>query len=207
MNRKLAKLTTRDKILAHGLELISEAGLGGVSLGGLATRVGMSKSGLFAHFGSKEEVQLTLLEQTAAKAHAQVIAPALAEPEGLPRLKSLVRHWLGWTRRAGLPGGCPVAAGMFEYDDCEGPVRERLLGMELEWRELLSGWVTQAVARGELRSDLDTAQFVWELGGIYLAHHVSLRFLRDSEADASAHRAFAALLERAGANSRALGPP
>lgn len=201
MNRKLLKSMTRDKILASGLDLMSEAGLEGVTLGLLASRVGMSKSGLFAHFGSKEEVQLALLEQTADKAQTQVVGPAMAMPEGLPRLESLFRHWLGWTQGAGLPGGCPVAAGLFEYDDCEGPVRERLLVLEQEWRGLLSDLVTQAVAKGDLRADLDHAQFVWELGGIYLAHHVSLRFMRDAEADSRAMTAFAALLERAGRQS------
>src|ERR1700740_2053070 len=83
-------------------------------------RTGMSKSGLFAHFGSKEEVQIGLLEHTARIAAEHVVAPAMRASEGLPRLKALIRNWLGWTTRAGLAGGCPVAAGMFELDDNDG---------------------------------------------------------------------------------------
>jgi len=156
----------------------------------------MSKSGLFAHFGSKEEVQIALLEHTAQVANAHVVAPSGASPEGLPRLKALVENWLGWSTKAGLGGGCPVAAGIFELDDREGPVRERLLAMEKQWRGLLSMHVRQAMDRGHLRADLNAEQFVWELGGIYLSHHASARFVRDPEADIRAAIAFAALIER-----------
>lgn len=189
---------THDRILWQGLDLMSHFGLSGVTLGRLAERTAMSKSGLFAHFRSKEEVQISLLEQTGKVAGPIVMAPAMREPEGLPRLRAVVKNWFGWTSRAGLSGGCPVAAGMFELDDQEGPVRERLLEMERRWRDVLGGLVRQAMGRGELRADLDVDQFVWELCGIYLSHHASLRFVRDPHADERAERAFAALLERSG---------
>jgi AcrR family transcriptional regulator len=189
--------STRDRILEQGLALMSQAGLSGVTLGVLADQVGMSKSGLFAHFKSKEEVQIELLEHTAEFATARVVAPAMQVEEGLLRLKALVANWFGWTRRAGLPGGCPVAAGFFEFDDTEGPARDKILEMEGEWRGLLTGLVQQAVDRGHLRRDLDIAQFVWELCGIYLSHHVAYRFLRSADADRRAQTAFEALLERA----------
>src|SRR6202043_3191128 len=102
-------VSTRERILEQGLALMSQAGLSGVTLGVLATRVGMSKSGLFAHFRSKEEVQIGLLDYMAEFATEQVVAPAMKVEDGLPRLKTLVAKWFGWTRRAGLPGGCPVA--------------------------------------------------------------------------------------------------
>jgi AcrR family transcriptional regulator len=157
----------------------------------------MSKSGLFAHFGSKEGLQICLLEHAAHVAGEYVVGPAMAAPEGLPRLKALVQKWLGWTQRAGLEGGCPVAAGLFELDDSEGPVRDRLLQMEEAWRNLLGRQVERAMELGHLRQDLDVEQLVWELCGIYLSHHASLRFVRDRKANARAAKALDALFERA----------
>src|SRR3984893_7205507 len=142
--------STRERILHQGLALMSESGLGGVTLGLLAEQVGMSKSGLFAHFRSKEEVQIGLLRHMAQVANAHVVEPAMSADQGLPRLKALVRNWLGWAQRAGLPGGCPVAAGLFEFDDVEGAVRNHILAMESEWRSLLKGLVQEGVDRGHL---------------------------------------------------------
>ena len=188
---------TRERILDHGLALMSQSGLDGVTLGVLAEQVGMSKSGLFAHFRSKEDVQIALLDHMTTLANAFVVAPAMHAPEGLPRLQAVVRNWLGWAQRAGLPGGCPVAAGLFELDDAEGPVRDKILALESEWRDLLTGLVRDAVSRGHLRRNLDVDQFVWELCGIYLGHHTAHRFFRASDADRRAQTAFRALLDRA----------
>ena len=175
---------------------MSQAGLDGVTLGILADQVGMSKSGLFAHFRSKEEVQISLLEHTAEVGAGHIIAPSMSQPEGLPRLKALVSNWFGWAPRAGLPGGCPVAAGIFEFDDMEGPVRDKLLKMEAEWRGLLTKLVVDAISLGHLRRGLDADQFVWELCGIYLSHHVAQRFLKSPAADRRAALAFESLLAR-----------
>jgi AcrR family transcriptional regulator len=189
--------STRERILDQGLALMSQSGLEGVTLGVLADQVGMSKSGLFAHFRSKEEVQISLLEHTAEVGALRIIAPSMKEPEGLPRLKALVKNWFGWAPRAGLPGGCPVAAGLFEFDDVEGPVRDKISAMEAEWRALLTKTVTEARSLGHLRPDLDAVQFVWELSGIYLSHHAAQRFLKSPDADRRAQTAFEALLKRA----------
>jgi AcrR family transcriptional regulator len=175
---------------------MSQAGLDGVTLGVLADQVGMSKSGLFAHFRSKEEVQISLLEHTAEVGAAYIIAPSMNEPEGLARLKALVGNWIGWAPRAGLPGGCPVAAGLFEFDDVEGPVRDKLLEMEAQWRGLLTKLVLDAISMGHLRRGLDADQFVWELSGIYLSHHAAQRFLKSADADRRAALAFESLLAR-----------
>ena len=172
-----------------------------MTLGALAEQTGMSKSGLFAHFRSKEEVQISLLAHTAEIAGKHVIAPAMRSAEGLPRLKALVQNWFGWTEKAGLEGGCAVAAGMFELDDSEGPVRERLLEMEKLWRTLLAKHVVRAVELKHLRRYLDVDQFVWELCGIYLSHHASLRFVRDPRANKRARVAFDGLLARAARKS------
>jgi AcrR family transcriptional regulator len=188
---------TRDRLLQQGLSLMSQEGMAGVTLGQLAERVGLSKSGVFAHFRSKDEVQILLLDHSARVAAPVVIEPAMRATEGLPRLETLFHNWIGWSRRAGLPGGCPVAAAMFEFDDVEGPVREKVVALEAEWRGLLVGLVRRAVELGHFRGDLDVEQFVWELCGIYLSHHAAQRFLRQPDADDRALVAFNALLERA----------
>jgi AcrR family transcriptional regulator len=188
---------TRARILDQGLALMSQAGLTGVTLGILADQVGMSKSGLFAHFHSKEEVQIGLLRHMAQFADAHVVEPVMRAEPGLPRLKALVKNWLGWAQRAGLPGGCPVAAGLFEFDDIEGAVRNEILALESQWRGLLKQLVQEAIDRGHLSQRLDVDQFVWELCGIYLSHHAAHRFLRAKDADTRANIAFQALLQRA----------
>jgi AcrR family transcriptional regulator len=192
-----AESSTRERILHTGLALMSQSGLNSVTLGALAEQVGMSKSGLFAHFRSKETVQIELLNHMREFAAEHVIRPSLAADEGLPRLRALVVNWFGWAQRAGLPGGCPVAAGLFEFDDVEGAVRSKILEMESSFRAILTGLVQRAVELGHLRRGLDVEQFVWELCGIYLAHHAAHRFLRSADADSRAQTAFEALLDRA----------
>jgi AcrR family transcriptional regulator len=179
------------------MALMSQAGLSGVTLGVLADQAGMSKSGLFAHFRSKEDVQIELLTHTGQFAAQHVVQPSMMAGEGLPRLQALAGNWFGWAQRAGLPGGCPVAAGLFEFDDVEGRVRNKILEMEASWRSLLIDLVRRAVELGHLRHDLDVEQFVWELCGIYLSHHAAHRFLRAADADSRAQTAFQALVDRA----------
>jgi AcrR family transcriptional regulator len=188
---------TIERILHRGLDLLSEVGLSGVTLGLLAQEVDMSKSGLFAHFRSKDDVQIALLCHMADVANTKVVLPAMQVSPGLPRLKALVKNWFGWTTRAGLRGGCPVAAAMFELDDAKGEVRAKAVEMEAHWRGLLTQFVKESVERGHLRHDLDVDQFVWELCGIYLSHHTSSRFLRDLRSDARARKAFEALVHHA----------
>jgi AcrR family transcriptional regulator len=189
---------TRKRIVAEGLDLLARGGFAGVTLGVLATQTGLSKSGLFAHFGSKTEVQLRLLDETAETARKTVVEPATKAAEGLRRLRAVFERWLGWSEKAGLGGGCPVTGGFFEFDDApeDDPVRQRLIAMEAEWRAFLSGLTAAAVKAGELRKGLDVDQFVWELCGIYLSHHVSYRFARDPLATKRAHTAFAELVNR-----------
>jgi len=188
---------TRDRILSEGLALASKEGLDGVTLGVLADRVGMSKSGLFAHFDDKDQVQIGVLEEMTRVGGRTFVEPAMRAVEGAPRLRALIERWFGWSGRAGLPGGCPVAAGMFEYDDAPGPVRDKIAAMEEEWRGLLTGLVADAVRCGDFRKSLDVAQFVWELCGIYLSHHTASRFLKQRDADKRAKTAVDALFARA----------
>jgi AcrR family transcriptional regulator len=198
---------TSEKLLKFGLDLLSQEGLSGITLGRLAQHAGISKSGVFAHFSSKADVEIALLDYAAQFIAPRVIEPSLREPPGLPRLNAIVRNWFGWAGRAGLPGGCPVAAAMFELDDVESPVRDKVLQMEEQWRGILITVISEAVEVGDLRADLDVEQFIWELSGIYLSHHVSTRFMRHPKSDQYAQTAVHALLERAlPANRTALEP-
>jgi AcrR family transcriptional regulator len=186
-----------DRIVLRGLELASERGITGVTLGDLAERAEMSKSGLFAHFRSKEELQIELLQAAEATIAREVIEAALQAPTGVARLRELMRRWLGWWARTGLPGGCPLYGAAFELDDAPGPVRDHLLVRHEAWRELLSRLVREAIDRRELAPDTDVDSFVWQLIGIYLAHHVAQRLTRDPDADGRAHAAFEALVAAA----------
>jgi AcrR family transcriptional regulator len=187
---------TRDRILDTGLNLLSTSGFAGVTIGLLADQVGMSKSGLFAHFKSKDEIDIGLLEKMVEVANKTVVVPAMRAQQGLPRLTALVENWFGWSTKAGLIGGCPAAAGMFELDDVEGPVREKLLELEKQWNEALKQFIAEAIATGELRNDLDIDQFIWELMGFYLNHHASRRFMRTRDANKRARQAFQGLIDR-----------
>jgi AcrR family transcriptional regulator len=189
---------TKERILTAGVDLLSRNGFAGVTLGVLSQNTGMSKSGLFAHFKSKDEVQLELLEETTRIGFISFVQPAMQTAPGLARLRAVVQGWLGWTEKAGLAGGCPVAAGMFELDDAPESdlVRRRLFSMEERWRGQLTQLVKEVIASREFRRDLDADQFVWELCGIYLNHHASHRFIRDPLALDRAERAFESLIER-----------
>jgi AcrR family transcriptional regulator len=188
---------TRQRILRNALEMASLDGLEGVSLGPLAERVHLSKSGLFAHFRSKEALQIQVLDTAAELFQQTVLHPASQAPQGLPRLRALFTLWLGWASRAGLPGGCPIVRAMAEFDESEGEIRDYLVDTQKVWFQTFQQFVEQAVTSGDLRSDLDLVQFTWDASGIYLMHHTASRFLRDATADQRALTAFEALIASA----------
>lgn len=192
--------TTRTKILEEGLQALSEGGLASVTIGRLAEATGLSKSGLFAHFRSRELLEIALLEETVRLARLNIVEPAMRYPEGLPRLFALVGMWFGWSARAGLRGGCPVAAALFELDDTPCVVRDHVAAMDADWRGLLRDQVREAIDLGHLDAATDADQLVWEFTGIYLAHHSSMRFHRDPKADERSQTALVALLRRSGAD-------
>jgi hypothetical protein len=136
-----------------------------------------------------------------------VVEPALRSLAGVSRLRELMRRWMGWSTRSGLPGGCPLYGAAFELDDAApGPVRDFLLERHREWTGLLSRLVREAVDRGELARDLNIEQFVWQLIGVYLAHHLAQRLCADPNADARGMAAFedivaCAALARGGAST------
>lgn len=173
---------TYNRLVGSGLKIGTTVGIRGVTLGNLAADAQISKSGLFAHFGSKDDLQIALFGHAQAVARQTIIEPAFREPAGLARLRAVIENWFGWTGRAGLPGGCPFAAAAFEFDDLEGPVRDHVIAAHHDWVGLLEALAREAETMGELRHDLDVEQFVWELHGIYLSHHVSHRLLNDPRA-------------------------
>ena len=192
---------SKHRIVEVGADLMSRRGLSGVTLGVLADEVGMSKSGLFAHFRSKDAIEIAILDHRAAAADRTVVEPAAGAPAGLPRLVAMMVNWLGWTARAGLRGGCPVAAGIFELDDASGEVRERLERIEAHWRDELVREAVEAVRAGQLSANADADQLVFELFGLYLGHHAAKRFVRDPKADERALMALIGVLGRYGAQT------
>jgi AcrR family transcriptional regulator len=181
---------TRQAILDQAFSLASCIGVGGLSIGVLAERTQMSKSGLFAHFGSKEELQLAVLRESQQRFAEIVLRPALRLPRGVARLRAIVINWLDWTRVANLPGGCVINAAAAEFDDQPGPLRDEVRNSLLALRRTLADTVAKAVAAGDLRPDTDAEQFAFELEGIYQVTQQSRRLLNDPDADRRALAAF-----------------
>jgi AcrR family transcriptional regulator len=186
---------TRTLILNEAVALASQVGLEGLSIGSLASRLDLSKSGLFAHFGSKEDLQLHTLKQYQALFRVRVFSPALAEPAGLPRLRALFSNWLAWVERSDLPGGCPMLAASMEYDDRPGAVRELIVAGQRELRGAIAKAIRLAIDEGHLRPDADPWQLAFELFGIILATHHDLRLLRDPRSLVRARDAMERLIE------------
>jgi AcrR family transcriptional regulator len=188
---------TRSLILQAAFQIVCIYGFAGVTLGNLAKRIGMSKSGLFAHFRSIEQLHRELIEHIGIVFRSEVVSPASDVAEGLPRLEATISNWLTWASRPASLGGAPLLAGFFEFDDREGSVRDSLLQEGIGWCTHLRDLVTQAVAMGDFRQDLDAKQFVFELCGIYFSFHVSERFMRDTGSRGFATAAVKELVNRA----------
>ena len=187
---------TRAAILDEALRIVSKAGLDGLTIGTLADATGMSKSGLFAHFGSREELLLAVLAHGQAEFAEVVFQPAMAKPRGLPRLRSMFVNWLDWTESAELPGGCPMIGGASEFDDRPGPVRDMLAGGQRTWIETLKRAVRQAVEEGQLGAGTDPEQIAFEIFGIALVVHHHRRLLGYKKARERALVALDSLLKR-----------
>ena len=169
---------TRAAILEAALGLAANMGLEGLSIGALAEVTQMSKSGVFAHFGSREELQISVVREYHAKFEEEVFVPAMREARGLPRLKVLFERWV---RRVSteLDSGCIYISGAVEFDDRPGPVRDALASMVLAWQSALERAVRIAVEEGHFKSATDPLQVVFELHGLILALHHDARFLRN----------------------------
>ena len=187
---------TRALILNEAVDLASQVGLEGLSIGSLAGRLDMSKSGLFAHFGSKEDLQLLTLKQAQTLFFEQVFSPALKLPRGLPRLRALFSNWLAWIERNDdLPGGCLMLAASAEYDDRPGAVRDLLVAGQRELRGAIAKAIRLAIDEGHLDPRTDPWQLTFELFGIVLATHHDRRLLGDTRALDRAGDALERLIE------------
>jgi len=184
---------TRAAILDAALALASQIGLEGLSIGGLAEVTGMSKSGVFAHFGSREELQISVVREYHVKFEEEVFRPALAAERGLPRLKALFDRWL---KRVSveIDSGCLYISGAVEFDDRPGPVRDALLTMVKTWQAALERAIRVAVDAGHLPESTDVAQLLFEIHGLILALHHDARFLRNAGAEQRARRGFQRLI-------------
>ena len=180
---------TRAAILEAALGLASHVGLEGLSIGALAEVTRMSKSGVFAHFGSREELQISVIHEYHAKFEEEVFHAAMREPRGLPRLRALFERWV---KRVSveLDSGCIYISGAVEFDDRPGPVRDALASMVVAWHGALERAIQIAVAEGHLVPDTDATQMLFELHGLILALHHDARFLRLPGALDRAHLAF-----------------
>jgi len=186
---------TRQAIVDQAIDLVSSIGLEKLTIGTLASATGMSKSGLFAHFHSKEQLQLQVLEEARARFVDIVIAPALKKPRGEARIREMFRRTMEqWEEN--LPGGCVFHAVSAELDDQPGPARDYLIEIQRDYRETQRRAAQIAIEEGEFRKDLDLDQFVFELGSITAAYHHFGRLLGDPNAEALAYKAFEALLDR-----------
>ena len=168
---------TRAAILDSALSLASQMGLEGLSIGALAEVAGMSKSGVFAHFGSREELQIAVIREYHRRFEEEVFFPAMREPRGVPRLRALFERWL---RRVSIEvdSGCIYISGAVEFDDRPGPVRDALVSMVRAWQDALERAIRIAIEDGQLKADNDAQQMQFEMHGLILALHHDARLMR-----------------------------
>ena len=180
---------TRAAILDAALAQASHMGLEGLSIGALADQTGMSKSGVFAHFGSREELQIAVVAEYHRRFEEEVFFPAIREPRGLPRLRTLYANWVRQVA-VELESGCIYISGAVEFDDRPGPVRDALVTMVKAWHAALHKAIVLARDEGHLSPDCDVDQILFELHGLILSLHHDARFLRSEGALERAARGF-----------------
>ena len=182
------RAATRDTILDHAYALARRDGLEGLSIGGLASDVGMSKSGVFAHFGSREDLQLAVLDTGRQRFMTQVLLPALKQPRGLPRLRAIVANWFEWGRKH--QSGCVLLSAASEYDGRDGALHDGVVQQQAGWRDELQKAIAQAVELGHLRADTDVAQLAFEIYALMLGLHHDAGLFGFEPARARTHAAF-----------------
>lgn len=187
--RALKGRQTRSAILDAALLLAAQKGLEGLSMGTLAEALHMSKSGVFAHFGSREALQLAVIREYNDRFAVEVFQPALREPRGLPRLHSLFQRWV---RRVSdeIDSGCLYISGAVEFDDRPGPVRDALVAMVQAWQQALQRAIDLSIQVGHLQPDTESRQLLFEVHGLVLALHHDARFLRQANVLQRAQVAF-----------------
>ena len=186
---------TRQSILDRAVDLASIEGLGGLTIGRLAEELGMSKSGLFAHFGSKEELQLATIESARERFIEHAFRPALKAERGYPRLMAIARAWLAYVEREVFPGGCFFAAASFEFDGRPGLVRDAIAEMMNSWIESIEKSVKMAQDEGHLDPDIEPAQLAFEINAIFFGANFSYQLRGDKKALERAMEAIETRLE------------
>ncbi len=185
---------TRQAILTRAFELANLVGVSGLSIGRLAEATGLSKSGLFAHFGSKEALEVAVVEEGARLFVQEVMVPALRQPRGEPRVRAMFERWTKWGER---PGGCFFVGASAELDDRPGPARDAMVRALKDWVDALSTAARIAITEGHFRADLDCEQFAFESYALMMGAHTFLRFLRDPQAIERTRKAFERLVTTA----------
>jgi AcrR family transcriptional regulator len=186
---------TKATIVDAALSLAAQVGLEGLSIGALAEVAQMSKSGVFAHFGSREELQISVVREYHQRFEAEVFAPAMRAPRGLPRLRELFERWMQRTS-VELTSGCLYISGAVEFDDRPGPVRDALAESVRIWLAAIRRAIVQARAQGHLKPDTDADQLLFEVHGLILALHYEARFLQAPASLDRAVRGFQHVIER-----------
>ena len=195
-SRPLQKgLQTKAAIVDAALGLATQIGLEGLSIGALAEVMQMSKSGVFAHFGSREELQISVIREYHTRFEDEVFYPAMAQPRGLPRLRALFANWMKRTS-VEIDSGCIYISGAVEFHDRTGPVRDALAGSVNTWLAAMRRAIDIAVAEGHLAPGTDAAQVAFEVHALILALHYEARFLHSPESIDRAVRAFESILAR-----------
>jgi len=191
---------TKHAIIEAALGLATQIGLEGLSIGALAEVMGMSKSGVFAHFGSREELQISVVREYHDRFEQEVFYPAMQQPRGLPRLRTLFANWMHRTS-AEIDSGCLYISGAVEFDDRPGPVRDALAASVMTWHSALQRALTLAQQCGHLRADADEKQVAFEIHGLILAWHYEARFLKSPGSIEHANQGFENILARYSASS------
>jgi len=169
-------------IVDTALDMAAAEGLESLTIGEVAKRLGLSKSGVFSRVGSREALQTAVLQEYDRRFVQDVFTPAMREPRGLGRLNTLMARWLDRARRVEVHQGCIYCAGAFEYDDRDGPVREQLLDGVRRWRGVLKRTVVQAIDEGHLDAQTDAEQLVFEMDALFTGAMRDARFLGDARA-------------------------
>jgi AcrR family transcriptional regulator len=191
---------TKQAIVDAALGLSTQIGLEGLSIGVLAEVMRMSKSGVFAHFGSREELQISVIREYFNRFEQEIFQPAMLQPKGLPRLKTLFDNWM---KRVAveIQSGCIFISGAVEFDDRSGPVHDALASSVKTWLRAVYRAVVQAKECGHLRADADEQQIAFEIHGLILALHYEARFLKNPGSLKRAHAGFDNILRLSGADA------
>ena len=186
---------TKAAIVDAALGMATHVGVEGLSIGALAEAMQMSKSGVFAHFGSREELQISVVREYHNRFEDEVFKPALKKPRGLPRLRALFDNWMQRTS-VEIDSGCIYISGAVEFDDRPGPVRDALVDTVMTWHAAMKRAIAQAKAEGHLRANVDEDQTLFEIHGLILALHYEARFLRTPGSIERAHQGFDNIVAR-----------